>query len=175
MPGAAAPRTFSLDQVRIASPCSRCWGDMAPVDPTGQDRVRHCSDCDLNVYNLSNMALDEAEELLRSHEGRRLCAGYYRRADGTILARDCPVGLRALRMKALAGAARIAAALAVLATTTVAMGARRGWWSPRLTELKPFATLRQWVQPGWRPSGPQIFLGGIVCPTPAPPPPAPGN
>jgi hypothetical protein len=172
----AAARTLSLDQVRIASPCPRQWADMAPADASGQDRVRHCSDCDLNVYNLSNMRREEAEELLRAHTGGRLCAGFYRRADGTILTRDCPVGLRAVRVRTVAAWARIAAAVAILVTSTVTMGARRGWWSPRLTELKPFATIRQWVQPGWKPAGQQIFLAGDICPTPSPAPaPVQGN
>jgi hypothetical protein len=71
----------------------------------GDDRVRHCQECNLNIYNLSEMTRSEAEQLITSHEGR-LCVRLYRRADGTILTRDCPKGLRALtqRISRIAGA-----------------------------------------------------------------------
>jgi hypothetical protein len=64
----------------------------------GNDRRRFCGQCQLNVYNLSGMTKREAEELLNQTEGR-LCVRFYRRADGTILTQDCPVGLRALKRR----------------------------------------------------------------------------
>ncbi len=72
---------------------------------TGDDRVRHCQECKLNVYNLSEMTRKDAESLIARSEGR-LCVRFYRRADGTILTRDCPRGLRALtdRVSRMAGA-----------------------------------------------------------------------
>jgi hypothetical protein len=69
------------------------WEDMA-----GDDRVRFCNQCNLNVYNISAMTKMEAESFIASAEGR-ICAKFYRRADGSILTRDCPVGLRAVRKK----------------------------------------------------------------------------
>src|SRR5262245_9088737 len=82
-----------LDRVTVASPCPMAWDDMA-----GDDRIRFCSQCNLNVYNISAMAKLEAESFIANTEGR-ICAKFYRRADGTILTQDCPVGLRALRKK----------------------------------------------------------------------------
>jgi hypothetical protein len=82
-----------LENTRIASPCSASWKEME-VD----ERVRHCSLCRLNVYNISEMSNREAEKLLRESTGR-VCLRIYRRADGTVLTRDCPVGLRAIRRK----------------------------------------------------------------------------
>jgi hypothetical protein len=72
---------------------------------TGDDRIRHCAECQLNVYNLSDMTRAEAEELIARREGR-LCVRFFRRADGTIITRDCPRGLRALtnRVSRFAGA-----------------------------------------------------------------------
>jgi hypothetical protein len=72
---------------------------------SGDDRVRHCQECQLNVYNLSEMTRAEAEHLIASREGR-LCIRFYHREDGTILTRDCPRGLRALtqRVSRIAGA-----------------------------------------------------------------------
>jgi hypothetical protein len=83
-----------LDQVSVASPCPASWEDMK-----GDDKTRHCSLCRLNVHNLSAMTNEEAEALLKGKEGR-LCIRYYRREDGTIMTKDCPRGLRALRQKA---------------------------------------------------------------------------
>lgn len=94
-----------LDQVRVAAPCPADWGAMA-----GDERVRFCDRCSLNVYNLSGMSRREAEALVAGAEGR-LCVRFYRRADGTVLTRNCPVGLRALRRRAarVAGSALSAA------------------------------------------------------------------
>jgi hypothetical protein len=64
----------------------------------GNEQVRFCGQCNLNVYNLSGMTKPEAEHLVAQTEGR-LCIRYYRRADGTILTKNCPVGLRALKRR----------------------------------------------------------------------------
>jgi hypothetical protein len=85
--------TDPLRHVRIASPCPADWDAMY-----GDERVRFCSKCELNVYNLSAMTRREAERLIVNREGR-LCVRFYRRSDGTILTRDCPVGLRAIKRK----------------------------------------------------------------------------
>ena len=76
----------SLDDVRVASPCSADWDSMY-----GDDRKRFCKECRLNVYNLSGMTREDAEKLITNAEGR-LCIRFYRRPDGTIITRDCPVG-----------------------------------------------------------------------------------
>lgn len=78
--------TNPLERVRIASPCAANWEEMQ-----GDERKRFCGECRLNVYNLSAMTKREAETLLINSEGR-LCVRFYRRADGTILTQDCPVG-----------------------------------------------------------------------------------
>lgn len=73
---------------------------------SGDDKVRFCGLCNLNVYNISAMSGAEAERLIARTEGR-LCAKLYRRPDGTIITADCPVGWRALKRRAsfMAGAA----------------------------------------------------------------------
>jgi hypothetical protein len=90
-----------LDHVRVASPCSVSWDSMS-----GGERVRSCEQCRLRVYNISELTRREAEALIAQTEGR-ICARFYRRADGTILTKDCPVGLSALRRR-LAGAVGLA-------------------------------------------------------------------
>ena len=83
----------TLDHVRIAAPCSADWDSMF-----GDERVRFCAQCKLNVYNLSEMTKAEAEILIARAEDR-LCIRYYRRRDGSILTQNCPVGLRAIKRR----------------------------------------------------------------------------
>jgi hypothetical protein len=82
-----------LDRVTVAAPCHADWDEMI-----GNERARFCGQCKLNVYNLSGMTRRQAESLIASAEGR-LCVRFYRRADGTVLTENCPVGLRAIRRR----------------------------------------------------------------------------
>ena len=82
-----------LNEMRIASPCPVGWEQMS-----GDERVRHCRLCDLHVYNISEMTRKEAQSLIEQSNGR-ICARLFRRADGTVITRDCPVGLRAVRRR----------------------------------------------------------------------------
>ena len=66
----------------------------------GDERVRHCSECNLNVYNLSAMTERQARQFLGRNSGKRVCLRLYRRADGTIITQDCPWGFRALKRRA---------------------------------------------------------------------------
>lgn len=83
-----------LDDVMIAAPCNLAWEEMP-----GDDRVRHCTGCSKNVYNISAMSKSEAERFLEQN-GTTECMRLYRRADGTIITDNCPVGLRKLRDRA---------------------------------------------------------------------------
>lgn len=82
-----------LHKIRIASPCTADWAEM-----TGDARRRFCGECKLNVYNLSAMTEKEAESFLIESEGK-LCVRFYRRADGTILTQDCPVGWAKIKQR----------------------------------------------------------------------------
>lgn len=105
-----AANVRELGVVRVAAPCHRDWDEM-----TGDARVRLCADCKLNVYNLSELTTDEAHQLIREKEGK-LCVRFFTRADGTVLTRDCPQGVRARRVKQVAaGATAIALSLSALA------------------------------------------------------------
>ena len=79
-------RQAQLDETRIASPCRAEWALM-----DGDDKVRFCHHCQLHVYNLSAMDVEEAADRIAEHDGQ-LCVRFYRRLDGTVLTRDCPVG-----------------------------------------------------------------------------------
>ena len=85
--------TNPLSNIKIASPCAADWNEMI-----GNERRRFCGECKLNVYNLSGMSQREAENFLLNSEGR-LCVRFYKRADGTILTKDCPVGWQAIRQR----------------------------------------------------------------------------
>src|SRR6266849_4080752 len=98
-----------LDHLRIASPCPVGWEQMA-----GDDRVRFCEQCSLRVYNISAMTRNEAETLIANTEGH-ICARLYRRSDGTIITKDCPVGLRAIRRRVAKIAGAVFAAVMSLA------------------------------------------------------------
>lgn len=91
-----------LDNVRIAAPCSADWDNMF-----GNERLRFCEQCQLNVYNLSEMSKAEAERLIGQTEGR-LCVRFYRRQDGSIITQNCPLGLRAIKRRLSRAAAAVA-------------------------------------------------------------------
>ena len=97
-----------LDAMDVASPCTADWEAM-----DGNDTVRFCGECRKNVYNLSHMTRREAEQVVREHEGH-VCVRFYRRHDGTLLTRDCPVGLRAIRRRIARRLAGVAAMIGAI-------------------------------------------------------------
>ncbi len=99
-----------LNNIRIASPCQADWNEMY-----GDNRRRFCGDCKLNVYNLSGMTRDEAESLIIKGEGR-LCVRFYRRADGTVITQDCPVGWAKVKQRTRIVVAAVASLLMALFT-----------------------------------------------------------
>lgn len=88
------------------------WDEM-----TGTERVRDCSQCRRQVFNISEMTNEEAEAFLVEN-GDSQCLTYYRRKDGTIMTDDCPVALRKLRNQ-LRGLRRAAG---LLVTTILSVG-----------------------------------------------------
>lgn len=99
-----------LNNIGIASPCNADWNEMY-----GDDRTRYCGDCKLNVYNLSGMTRDEAEALIMNAEGR-LCVRFYRRADGSVITQDCPVGWARVKQRTKVWAAAFASMVTALFT-----------------------------------------------------------
>ncbi|MBV9945792.1 MAG: hypothetical protein JOZ69_02985 [Myxococcales bacterium] len=110
-----------LDDVRIAAPCKADWDEM-----TGDDRVRHCAQCEKDVYDLSAMTRADAEAFLLEREGGAVCLRLYRRRDGTVLTADCPVGVRTRRRRraalATVGGGLIAAAACVVSRSPLMQG-----------------------------------------------------
>src|SRR5262249_55044703 len=134
------------------------WASMA-----GDDRERFCTHCRQQVFNLSGMRREEAEDLVRGRWGR-LCVRYYRRADGTVMTRDWPVGVRRpLRRPVALGLALLPPGLVRLgAWACLASGDRSGRAGARLRDREPFRTLLDWLDP----SPPPVM--GAICPVPPP-------
>ena len=76
----------------------------------GDERTRFCDLCKLNVHNIAALTASEVEELVIETQGR-LCGKIYQRADGTILTKDCPVGLRTHRRRVAGFAGAVFAAV----------------------------------------------------------------
>jgi hypothetical protein len=126
-----------LDHLRVASPCPANWDQMS-----GDDRVRFCDLCNLHVYNIARLTRREAEALMAKTEGR-ICARLYRRADGTVITKDCPVGLRAIRRRAARITGAVFAAM-LSACVTVFPRARSSSATQLQSKLRPG---RDWLAP----------------------------
>ncbi len=126
---------FDVNKLRVASPCSIGWKTM-----TGDERVRHCHACQLNIYNTTEMTTKEVEHLIENREGR-LCIRLFRRSDGTVLTKDCPVGLRAVRKRI--GIFAGAAMSAVLGLFSVSFGQKEAKPSYRENQVNIVRTKSQ--------------------------------
>jgi hypothetical protein len=122
--------TNPLDNIRVASPCAADWNEML-----GDERKRFCSECSLNVYNLSGMTRGEAENLLLTSEGR-VCVRFYRRGDGTILTKDCPVGWQMVKRRASRAATAVVSLCAGIFTGIFALNQPKAS-APNVTETTP--------------------------------------
>ncbi len=151
-----------LESATIASPCDRMWEDMQ-----GDSRVRHCSACNLNVYNFAEMTSIDAEAFLRERLPKgRVCGVLFRRADGTILTKDCPVGVSRLRRAAAWSLARIAVAITfVLGGISFATDRDT---EARLRSFQPFRSVCEWLNPAAKapPTLTPFVAGKIACPPP---------
>jgi hypothetical protein len=138
-----------LHELQMASPCPASWDQMK-----GDDKVRFCGECRLNVYNLSAMGRREAEELVRQREGR-LCVRFYRRADGTVLTQDCPGGLAALQHATCWAFLRITAVVAAMLFLMFSLiisasgGRARSRSAGNIWQVEPFRTIDSLMHGGW--------------------------
>lgn len=131
-----ADERFDVQQLQVASPCYVRWSDMR-----GDERVRHCASCQLNVFNVRELTTAEVEALLQRTNGR-LCLRLYRRWDGTVLTRDCPVGVQRARVRLAAALMTAAAFAGVLLLPLLRLGSPRrdedeySTFQERVAELK---------------------------------------
>jgi hypothetical protein len=125
-----------LDSVTIASPCTASWDEMI-----GDDRSRFCTHCQKDVFNLSALPREEAETFLRERTSE-VCVRLYKRADGTVLTSDCPVGVKRKRRRKAAVAAvggGLMAAGALFQMASRQQGSREGYMAGAL-EAMPVET-----------------------------------
>ena len=121
---------FALNQIMIASPCSIGWENME-----GDERVRFCNACQLNVYNTSQMSKNEVELLLTN--GKSNCLRIYRRADGTMMTNDCPVGLRRVRNAAKRMTKRLTQVTATIWTLALSLNGAMAQFYPKKIQIEP--------------------------------------
>jgi hypothetical protein len=156
-----------LDLIVIDIPCTASWDEM-----TGDNRSRFCSQCQLQVYDISEMTRREAETLIAKHEGQRLCARFYRRPDGTVMTRDCFSVRRAARRAATRTVTLVASlVLGIVGWTTWTFASSRFREEPlRPRDIEPFRTVLNWLDPPTPPALPGVTsvpMGGACIPTQA--------
>lgn len=138
------------------------WEDLA-----GDDRIRYCGRCRLNVYNLAEMRDDEVERIVRTTKGR-ICGRLYLRGDRTATLRSCPegdAGLLRRRFKI--------AALAIGVVLVAILG--RSMNGPDLRRYPGWLrTLISWIDPSADRGGGGATVVGAIAPPKGPGPlPAP--
>lgn len=108
-----------MKRAYVAAPCPVKWEDMK-----GDEKRRVCAQCDCYVLKATQMTDEEvAEAITRAASGQRVCMQFYKRADGTILTKNCSVGVAAMRERAGRFVRWVASAVAVLLSS--ALGAAR--------------------------------------------------
>lgn len=108
-----------MRNTQIAAPCSVKWDDM-----TGDDVARMCAQCNLHVVNTFMLTDEEVlAALQRIHQGERICMRVYRRADGTFMTRNCPVGIQRIRERIHKAATWLAAGLSMLVSMATSVAA----------------------------------------------------
>jgi len=147
--------------LRISSPCPMSWDDLV-----GNDRIRYCGQCKLNVYNLAEMEPQEVEAIVRKTEGR-LCGRLYLRGDRTATLRDCPSTARRVVLKRVVATASVLF-LALFATLF------RGMEGPDRSGLPGWLqSIVQIIDP--KPARRSSMMVGEICPLPLAPKGAPLN
>jgi hypothetical protein len=162
-------------KLQVASPCAEKWESM-----TGDERVRHCAKCQLNVFNVASLTEAEVVAMLQAKTGR-VCGRIFRRADGTMLTKDCPVGLAKVRRQlalvlatvlalvlgAFGWRARVGSVPAGGPSFKDGVVAKAEAWKEGLRATRTFGPLIEWIDPA-----PVAIAGEIALPPP-PPSPAP--
>jgi hypothetical protein len=107
----------------------------------GDERVRFCLQCRQSVYDVSGMTGTQAETLITGRTGQ-VCLRLFRRADGRVMARDCPVGVFQAARRRLAKTVGACAFLGVLLF---------GWTMSRPQAVREarerMRTVENWIDP----------------------------
>lgn len=151
-----ADRDF-LNKLQIASPCPAAWAEMS-----GDDRARFCATCEKHVYDFSKLTAAEGVALIREKEGK-VCGRLWRRADGTLITADCPVGTMRLVRKRSKRVPLLAASLMASALLNLACASK-----PPETEQKPAQAQLQGqpCDPSGKKKETTVVVVGLVAPSP---------
>ncbi|NHZ93460.1 hypothetical protein F2P45_31315 [Massilia sp. CCM 8733] len=148
----ANKQTISLQRIDIASPCTASWDEMK-----GDQRVRHCDDCNKSVFNLSDMPEADAARLLADNHSGELCVRFYQRQDGTVITGDCGDSQRAMVRQAWR---RPAPAAVELPEMRVTMGAPPASCEPYVAAEPAGQAIGQSSVP--KPNG--VLIGRVLAP-----------
>ena len=120
-----APKNF-LNNLTIPSPCTADWDSMI-----GNDQVRFCEHCSLEVHNLSMMTRNQAQRLVSRSNGR-LCVRYHHDSTGRPL--TLPVGQKLHRIGRRVSRIAAGAFTATLSVTSAvaqsSASSQSGSWNP---------------------------------------------
>ena len=121
---------------------------------TGDNKIRFCGQCRLNVYNLAEMSREEIAGVVRQ-TGGRLCGRLYVRADRMATVRDCPRG--SFRKRVRRG---------VMVAAVLVLGAFGGFLKSAGNQDRSVhpvwvQTVLNWIDPE---PAPREMLGKMVCP-----------
>lgn len=158
-----------LAVLHVASPCLASWDAMS-----GDNRVRFCGACRKHVYNLSDLPAADAQALLHATEGK-VCVRFFRRADGTVLTADCPVGVRETLRKRLRRLGTVAAAVTGLwAVSTFVQATERRTGSIARLPVR-LSELGEWLRAALAPTPPTVGKFAVMgeplaIPAVSPPP-----
>ena len=119
----------SFDRMNIPAPCDADWDSMI-----GNDRVRFCEHCKLDVTNLSALTRPEAMRLVERSEGR-LCVRFVTRPGGRLLTKQLPRKVHQIARRASRIAAGAFSATLSLSSAAVQAQSGTGFESPRQTPV----------------------------------------
>lgn len=111
---AAPPKqVLTADDYKMATPnCPFVWSEN-PDNP--KERVKYCTNCNAQVYNLSGFDMNETQSLIFKRENRNN-APLYKREDGKFMTSDCPIALKKKKDKQMliGGAALVLVLLIIM-------------------------------------------------------------
>jgi hypothetical protein len=138
--------------VQLSSPCPMSWDKMP-----GGSRVRYCSGCRLNVYNLAEMSSQEVAALFRKG---RVCGRLFLREDRTATLRDCSQGSARRKLR------RALTLVGVLILGTLGWLLRLSGDRDRTVHPQWVRDVVEWVDPQPQPQPRGVLTLGEICPTP---------
>ena len=137
-------------EFKVSSPCPASWDRMA-----GDNKIRFCGQCKLNVYNLAEMSREEVTAIVRQ-TGGRLCGRIYVRADRMATVSDCPRGAMRKRVR------RGVVVAALLLITGFGWLLKSVGNQDRTIHPAWVQTVLKWIDP--EPAPREYLVGKMVCP-----------